>query len=168
MRGFSPFSHFKGAVINKQCCLFWRDESAPCPRWGYPCCCCGCSEHVSAPWGAREPHGACSAVPDHTALPCRASPQRAGRAPGALLNHNYISTIAGKGGCGEVGVSLFSWVTAIGKEVMASSCTRRGSGWILGKKNSQKELWCIDIADCPERWWSHHPWRHSGTMEMWQ
>lgn len=33
---FSPFLHFKGAVKNKQRCLFWRDESAPCPRWGYP------------------------------------------------------------------------------------------------------------------------------------
>jgi len=29
-----------------------------------------------------------------------------------------------KGGVGEVGVDLFSQVTAIGKEVMFSSCTR--------------------------------------------
>ena len=33
-----------------------------------------------------------------------------------------------KGGCGEVGVSLCSPVTAIEKELMASSCTREGSG----------------------------------------
>ena len=30
-------------------------------------------------------------------------------------------------------VSLFPQVTAIGQEGMASSCTRGGSGWILGK-----------------------------------
>ena len=31
---------------------------------------------------------------------------------------------------GEVGVGLFSQVTAIGREGMASSCARGGSGWI--------------------------------------
>ena len=35
--------------------------------------------------------------------------------------------------CGEAGASLFQ-VTVIGREVMASSCARGGSGWILGKK----------------------------------
>jgi len=44
-----------------------------------------------------------------------------------------------KGGCSEVGISPFSQITAVGREVMALSCTRGGSGWILGKKNSQKE-----------------------------
>ena len=44
-----------------------------------------------------------------------------------------------KGGCGEVGVSLFSLVTAIGWEGMASCCTRGVSGWILRKIYSQKD-----------------------------
>ena len=35
--------------------------------------------------------------------------------------------------CSEVGVRLFSQETAIGQEVMALSCTRGDSGWILGK-----------------------------------
>ena len=44
-----------------------------------------------------------------------------------------------KEGCGEMGVSLFSCVTVMQSEVMALSCTGRGSGWILGKKYSIKE-----------------------------
>ena len=43
-----------------------------------------------------------------------------------------------KGVCGEVGIGLFSQVTATEEEVMASSQTRRGSEWIIGKI-SQKE-----------------------------
>jgi len=43
-----------------------------------------------------------------------------------------------KGGCGEVGVSLCSQVTVIGQEIMTLSCTRDGSGWILGKNSSLK------------------------------
>ena len=37
------------------------------------------------------------------------------------------------GGCDEVGFGLFSHITVIGREGMASSCARRDSGWILGK-----------------------------------
>ena len=44
-----------------------------------------------------------------------------------------------KGGWREVGVSLCSQVTMIGREVMASSCARGGSGWILGEISSLKE-----------------------------
>ena len=44
-----------------------------------------------------------------------------------------------EGGCGELGVSLCSQVTVIGQEVMASNCTRGGSGWILGNVSSPKE-----------------------------
>jgi len=40
------------------------------------------------------------------------------------------------GGCGEVGVGLCSQVTMIVQEGMALSCTREGSGWILGKISS--------------------------------
>ena len=43
-----------------------------------------------------------------------------------------------RGGSGEVGVSLCSQVTVIGQEIMTLSCTRDGSGWILGKNSSLK------------------------------
>ena len=41
-----------------------------------------------------------------------------------------------KGDCSKVEVGLFSHVTAIEEDVMALSCTRGGSGWILGKISS--------------------------------
>lgn len=44
-----------------------------------------------------------------------------------------------KGGGIEGEVSLFSKVTMIGQEGMASNCSRGGSGWILGKIYSLKE-----------------------------
>ena len=37
-----------------------------------------------------------------------------------------------KGGCWEVGIGLLSQITAKGQVGKAPSCTRRGSGWILG------------------------------------
>ena len=40
---------------------------------------------------------------------------------------------------GEMGVGLFSQVTAIVQEGLTSSCARGGSGWILGNISSQKE-----------------------------
>ena len=43
-----------------------------------------------------------------------------------------------KGGCGVMGVGLFSWVTAIEWEGTASSCTKGGSDRIVGK-SSPKE-----------------------------
>ena len=43
-----------------------------------------------------------------------------------------------KGGCGEVGVGLFSQVTVMGLEAAALSCTSGDSAWILGKMSSQK------------------------------
>ena len=71
-----------------------------------------------------------------------------------------------RGGCGKVEVSLFCWVTVIGWEGMVLSCARGGSGWILGKNTSQKECWGTGTG-CPGKWWSHHPWRCSITVEMW-
>jgi len=44
-----------------------------------------------------------------------------------------------KGGHSKVGVSLFSQVTATELEVVALSCARGGSGWILGKNSSLNE-----------------------------
>ena len=34
-----------------------------------------------------------------------------------------------------MGAGLFTWVTVIGREGIASTCARGGSGWILGKKS---------------------------------
>ena len=61
---------------------------------------------------------------------------------------------------------LFYQLTVIGQEVMASSCTRRGSGWILGTVSSQE--WWGSGTGCPGRWWSHHPWRCSRNVWMWR
>ena len=43
-----------------------------------------------------------------------------------------------KGGCGEVGIGIFSQVIAIGQEGTASGCARGGSGWMLGKIFSER------------------------------
>jgi len=58
--------------------------------------------------------------------------------------------------------SCLCLMSSVGWEGMASSCTRGGSGWILGKISSQKEWQCTGKG-CPGRWWSHCP----GNVEMW-
>jgi len=51
----------------------------------------------------------------------------------------------------------------IGQEVMASSCTRGGSGWILRKISSLTVEMSIGTG-CPERCWSHRSSRCSRTI----
>ena len=48
---------------------------------------------------------------------------------------------------------------------MASSCAREGSGWMLGNTASLKG-WSGTGMGCPERRWSHWPWRCSANVWM--
>ena len=63
----------------------------------------------------------------------------------------------------RVRIFVFSWITIIGQEVVASSFSWGGSGWMLGKTSS-KEWWGLGV-DCSGRWWSHYRWRCS---EQWK
>lgn len=79
-----------------------------------------------------------------------------GEAQGGLMG----LSISLQGGCGELGVS--SWVTAIGWEVMASSCATGGSGWMSGEASSQKEWSCSGTA--AQGMGGRRPW---GCSELW-
>ena len=69
-----------------------------------------------------------------------------------------------KGAYSESGFGLFSLVTGRGE--MASSCTRRGLGWIAENTSLQKGLLSTGIGS-PGRWLSHHPWMCLKTVWMW-
>ena len=51
---------------------------------------------------------------------------------------------------------------------LATSCAREGtSGYTLGNTASLKG-WSSTGMGCPERWWSHRPWRCSrSTLDVW-
>ena len=60
--------------------------------------------------------------------------------------------------------SLFSWVTAVGWEVMASSCASEGSGWVLGRKFFSRRVvrqWhsCPDCGRVTIPGGVQEPWR---------
>jgi len=82
------------------------------------------------------------------------------------LTYHLTCPITWKEVVSEAGAGLFSQVTVIGWEVMALTCTRRGAGWISERISSEKEWWGTGTC-CPGRWWSHHPWRYSRSMEIW-
>ena len=51
----------------------------------------------------------------------------------------------------------------IEQEETASNCIRGSLDWILGKTSSL-EAWSGIGTGCPERWWSHRPWRCSKNV----
>ena len=62
--------------------------------------------------------------------------------------------------------SFFPSILGMEPEGMASSCTREGSGWMLGNTTSLKG-WSGTGMGCPERWWSNRAWRCSKNVWMW-
>jgi len=49
------------------------------------------------------------------------------------------------------------------REMVALSCIRGGSDWILGKISLLRE-WSGIGTGCPGKWWGHCPWRCSKSM----
>jgi len=64
-----------------------------------------------------------------------------------------------------MGVGFFCHVTSKRTRRNGLKLPRGVSGWILGKTSLKEQSGTG--TDCPERWWSHGPWRCSRNMSMW-